>query len=159
MSEEQEAYWQNHILENYKDRFERGDKTQILHALAWCIGAQAPVPAWLKQAFCEGCFAARMYEIASWEDVFGRPLKKGKRLGTARRNLMKSLDICDRVEEWQNTGKPIDDRMFAAIGKDLGIGSSTVTKDLYYETKNEIDAIGNSTLSAQDLEMVKNRKK
>ena len=124
-------------LEKGKKLYEQGDKDQILYWLSFCIKNHRPIPDWLEQAFLKAYHAGRMFEIKSWDDVFGKPLKKGKRLATERRNMKLTRLIFERVCDLQKAGKPIDQELFAAVGKELSV-SGSVVRDLYYALMHEI---------------------
>ena len=38
-------------LANRKELYDKGDKTQILECLHWCLAMKVPTPSWLEQAF------------------------------------------------------------------------------------------------------------
>ena len=69
-----------------KELYDQGDKTQILVGLHWCFIFHEPIPPWLEQAFQNAYGAKPEYKIKSWDEVFGRPLKKGIRPERERRN-------------------------------------------------------------------------
>jgi hypothetical protein len=129
------------FVERGRKLYEQGDKAELLFWLEWCIENHHPIPAWVERAFRSACAAARKHKIKSWDEVFGRPLKKGKRLATARRNREITGQIVDRVLERHEAGKPIDKELFDAVGKDLLAGdgkkhsvSGTVAAEIYYSS-------------------------
>ena len=67
------------------------------------------------------------------DDVFGRPLQKRKRLKTAQHKLLR-WQIWHAVNDAK---EPIDDGLFAEVGRRFGIGRSTCNK-LYYEANREV---------------------
>ena len=99
-----------------------------------------PIPPWLKQAFQNAYGAKSAYKIKSWDEVFGRPLKKGIRLARERRNNRIANDIYERVVERHIAGEPIDKNLFEAVGKNFGVGG-TVASELYYEVKELEEAL------------------
>ena len=127
------------ILAEGKILYDQGDKTQILYCLHWCFIGDVPIPPWLKQAFKNAFNAKSEGKIKSWDEVFGRPFKKGTR---PERELYKrriASGLYDRVEERHSAGEPIDKSLFEAVGKDFGVGG-TVAAELYYRIK-EIDKL------------------
>lgn len=74
------------------------------------------------------------YTAKSWDDIFGKPLEKGERLGTRIKRLELALPIYERVEEAKRLGHPVNKELFEDIGKKLGV-SGTVASDIYYETR------------------------
>ena len=124
-------------LEKEKERYEQGDKAQLLYWLNYCIAHHKPMPAWLEEAFQKAYNAGRMYEIISWDEVFGKPLKKGARQTNERRNMKISELLFYRVRDRFTAGEPMDRGLFDRVGAEFGI-SGNAAKDLYYEQMNEM---------------------
>jgi hypothetical protein len=124
------------VLANGKELYDQGDKTQILECLHFCLAHKVPTPPWLEQAFENAYWAKVGHKIKSWDEVFGRPLKKGIRPARERRNKLIKQKIYWRVLELHNcgAGEPIDKKLFEAVGKEFGVGG-TVAAELYYEVK------------------------
>jgi hypothetical protein len=120
-------------LKKSRKLYEQGDKTQLIPMLYYYIETGEPVPFWLGQEFRRAYGAAWRHEVKSWDDVFGPPLKKGKRPATERRNKMIAWQIIFRVQELHKAGKAIDKSLFDFVGKEFGIGGTTAS-DLYYKT-------------------------
>jgi hypothetical protein len=74
-------------------------------------------------------------EIKSWDEVFGRPLLKGKQLATEQRKLRLAGPIYQRVYERHMAGEPVTKALFDEVGKEVGV-SGTVAAEIYYELKN-----------------------
>jgi hypothetical protein len=126
----------NRFLEKGRERYEAGDKSAILDCLQYCLMSNpAPsIPAWLRKAFCDACAHVDARLVKSWDDVFGRPVPKGwsdRRLAQERRKAAVARDICVTVTDRNHAGEPIDDKLFASVGKKYGVGS-TVAKEIYY---------------------------
>ena len=127
------------FLEKGRKLYEAGDKGALLYYLDFCIRCHVPIPDWLRQAFLDARDAVETFKVKSWDDVFGKPLKKGKRLTTERRKRAIAVSIYVRVDELHKAGKPIDTELFRAVGKEFGVGS-TVAKQLYYKFKKDLEA-------------------
>jgi hypothetical protein len=122
---------------DYKNLYyEQKDKSALIHAAALCIWHNIRAPAWLRQAFMDASQAAYEYKIKSWEEVFGRPVKKGKRLAMERRNMKITFPICRRINDLRKAGKPLDKSLFSKVGKEFGV-SGTVAAELYYREMHE----------------------
>jgi hypothetical protein len=119
-------------LESDRKRFEAGDKALLLYCVERCLTHNVPAPAWLKQPFSNVCTAAQTYEIRSWDEVFGRPQKKGQRLKMARRKMEIATDLFWRVMERYDAGEALDKELFAAVGKEFAYAApsrpSCITK-------------------------------
>jgi hypothetical protein len=127
--------------ENF-EAFEAGDKSRLITVLATCFLLDVPVPDWAKQAIVAAVRKRCRFEIESWDEVFGRPLKKGKQLAVARRRVELGERIWRAVHERRRAGKPIDKAMFEAIGNGLKVGgrrvSGTVVSDIYYHFMHQL---------------------
>jgi len=124
------------FLAKGRERYEAGDKSELLYCLSHCIRNAEPIPDWLKQAFESAYIDVVMRKFKSWDDVFGKPLKKGKRLETERRNMEIAFPIWHRIRKLHDAGRPIDKALFAKVGKEFGV-SGTVAGELYYGLLHE----------------------
>jgi len=124
------------ILEKGRERYEAGDKSELLYCLHHCIENNYPIPEWLKQAFRSARYAVHMYKVKSWDDVFGKPLKKGKRLKTERKKMEIAEPLWARIRKLHDEGQPIGKPLFAAVGKEFGV-SGTVASEIYYALRRE----------------------
>jgi hypothetical protein len=127
--------------DDYMDRlcelYEKGDKPAILLGLEYCINNNRPIPQWLATALRDAFRKVRMFEVKSWDDVFGRHLKKGKRLATERRNMQIAGPLFEMIRERHEAGTGIGRPLFNAVGAEFGI-SGTVASELYYEVIKEL---------------------
>jgi hypothetical protein len=121
-------YFHEGILARGRERFEGGDKSQLLYCLDHCVTNDLTIPEWLGKALADACHAVHMHKVKSWDDVFGKPLAKGKRLETERRNMEIAWPLWRRVRELHAAGMPISKDakrgVFAAVGKDFGVSAT-----------------------------------
>lgn len=117
------------FLEKGKEHYEKGDKSELLYCLSHCIVHDVQIPDWLNRAFREAYDTGRLSK--SWDDVFGKPLGKGKRLVTARRNDALESPIFESVQDRHKNGEAIDKNLFDSVGREFGVGG-TVASELYY---------------------------
>jgi hypothetical protein len=100
-----------------KKRLDQGDQGELLRFINWCFVQRREVPAWARQKFDDAVNRVRGFEVKSWDDVFGRPLRKGQQLAANRR---KGVETAARVWKCANArrraGEPVDKATFAAIG-------------------------------------------
>jgi hypothetical protein len=94
-----DAFFENVYGRWEREQFEAGHKTILLFYLYKLICARkraAPgrieastvaMPEWVAEAICSACEKVYGFEVESWDEVFGRTLKKGGRLSAERRNL------------------------------------------------------------------------
>jgi len=112
-------------------KFRDGDKTELLQVMNLCVSLRMPFPGWVRIAF----LTATSSLPRSWDDVFGRPLPKGKNPNKERLWIRVQVPLYLRVQELHARGKPIDEDMFKVVGKELGISGGTANR-IYYEGIN-----------------------
>src|SRR5262249_11134545 len=111
-----------------------GDKAALLQMIRHCLVVGWPVPEWAARALDEVCGYVEMGGASSWDDVFGRPHPKGKHKRSAQLQNRK-YGVHKRVRERHDGGVPIDDQLFERVGRETGLGGSTVIKGLYYQVE------------------------
>jgi hypothetical protein len=114
-------------LERLKARLGDGDKRALLQAMAICFGVEIAVPSWLSEAFLEAYYSVPK----AWNDVFDRPIPKGKGTEAARRHRKIRFKLYNSVEERHARGEAKDNELFAAVGRDFGISRSAAYR--HYE--------------------------
>jgi hypothetical protein len=124
------------FLEQCRERYEGGDKAAIMSGLEHCLFHNTPIPHWLVFALNDAINKVKYLEVESWDDVLGRPIEKGKRLATARRNLEIAFDLYERVCERHKAGAAISKPLFEEVGAEFNI-SGTVASEIYYQVKKE----------------------
>ena len=94
-----------------------------------------PIPEWAQKALIKAVARANTYQIKSWDEVFGRPLEKGKQLAVERRKFGLMDQILERVQQRHEAGESIVKGLFETVGQEFGV-SGTVASDIYYDAKN-----------------------
>jgi hypothetical protein len=84
------------------------------------------------------CTDIRIGLFKSWDEVFGRPHKKGAHLTSLRRKRRLRIPILLRVTERQDAGEPISKDLFDCVGEEFGI-AGTLVSEIYYEAKETHD--------------------
>jgi hypothetical protein len=115
-----------------REQFESGHKLILLYYLYELIKRQEPIPGWAREAFCSACKKVYGFEVASWDDVFGRPLKKGQQLAAKRKKLQIKRSLYLEVGQRAMAGEGIGKEFFALVGEKFGV-SATVAEEIYYE--------------------------
>jgi hypothetical protein len=119
---------------NMQNEVAAGDKGALLRLICECFRTGRAVPQWAQEKFQNAIDKVGRLETKSWDEVFGRPLKKGKQMEAARRRAKLSTKIWNRVRELNAAGEPISKPLFAKIGKEFGV-SATIADDMYFEQK------------------------
>jgi hypothetical protein len=107
----------------------------VLYCLYYCLTCGRPIPPWLAKAFCAAFNKVINREASSWDEVFGKPVAKGKQLKAAQRRHEKSPLVYRRVRELHDAGAAINKGLFDKVGAENGV-SGTIAAELYYEVKN-----------------------
>ena len=115
----------------FQAEYENGDGGALLRLLWFCAANDHPLPEWGRAAFLTIHAAAEAGEVKSWDVVFGRPLPDGKRQGGLQTESRR-FEVYRRVRDIHDQeGAPIDDLLFARVGRELGIGGKTTVNRLY----------------------------
>jgi hypothetical protein len=115
-----------------RKQFEGGHKLILLFYLYELIERQKPIPNWVREAFCSACKKVYGFEVESWDDVFGRRLKKGQQLPAQRKKLQIKRPLFIEVLDRNEAGEGIGKELFASVGKKFGV-SATLAEEIYYE--------------------------
>jgi hypothetical protein len=70
------------IFQEFEREYRDGKKEPILSAMALSLFCGAEIPAWAKDAFINAYFHDRP---RSWDEAFGRPHPRGKKVASVRR--------------------------------------------------------------------------
>jgi hypothetical protein len=119
-------------FEDLERDYSAGKKQALIEAIALGAFMDVALPTWAREAIIEACFESRPQ---SWDDVFGRPLAKGKSAKAARRRRSKEMAVIGRVKELNSQRKPklpIGAALFRKVGKEFGVSGGIVSK-IYYD--------------------------
>jgi hypothetical protein len=117
-------------------QFHSGRKRAVLDALLVCVCAipAKPVPRWVAQAFAKAVYEVTSAHVASWDDVFGEPLPKGRHLKARRRRLRLRDLVWRECMERRADGAGTSDKLFNEVAENLRITLREV-RELFYEMK------------------------
>lgn len=120
--------------------YKSGQEEAIMEALYICTFNSLPVPLWLEMAFLNAYRKVRQYRAKSWDEVFGKPHRKGTHLATKRQEREKSLLVYYRIREIKESEPqtPIDGSLFERVGRELALGGKTLIEEYYYKWKNKL---------------------
>lgn len=116
-------------LDEMRKQFKAGNKYTLMLALRKCANHDLPMPDWVSRAYISAFDQIHGYRAKSWDAVFGPPLPKGAQLSALRKKREKSIHVWNEVQA-RGSAVPIDDELFAAVGRKLGLGL-TITKKYY----------------------------
>jgi hypothetical protein len=122
-------FWSTFFDDNERDYRRGGDKRALIRTIAICSRFNVKLPAWVREAIVE----AWLSPPKSWDDVFGRPYAKGKKVAAERLRRRIGIAVIGRVKEL-NLHQPIDTALFEQVGKEFGVKASMV-REIYYDEK------------------------
>lgn len=106
------------------------DPGAILHAIYLCLLRDVPLPLWAVRGFLNTYPKGLHGRFRTWDQAFGRPRTKGQH-DRFLRDFAAPPQVAEMVEEARRNRKPIDDRLFDKIGRQLGVGGRTQVKKFY----------------------------
>jgi hypothetical protein len=133
-----------HTLDDLERRFSAGEKYALLQAVRKCANHDLPMPEWLSAAFIKAFDQVHTYRAKSWDEVFGTPIPKGVQMAALKKRREKSAHVWNAVQGARSQGIPVDDELFAGVGKKLGLGV-TLTKEYYAHARGQRPAVRKTT--------------
>jgi hypothetical protein len=118
-------------LEACEEGYQSGEKDALMAALAICAVYDLRIPLWVRLPLGVSYFQTRP---ESWDDIFGRPVPKGKSVRAFNRHRHADLRVVKRVKELAAQGTGVDDDLFAVVGKEFGMSAGGV-KEVYYNKR------------------------
>ncbi len=115
-------------------KFEAGEKIALLGAIRICANHDMPLPDWAASAFIRGYDNVLACRSDSWDEVFGRPYKKGAHLSRMRQAREKRGAVWLKVNAAVQRDEPINRELFESIGREIGVGK-TRAEELYAQAK------------------------
>jgi hypothetical protein len=130
MGERSDPRWSvaaDQALVQCHERYDRGDKRAVLDAIEIL---SAFFPPWLREAYVAAWTAHRQYTVETLDQAFGIVRPKGLHLERARKREQLRWQIVLRVycRHKQGEGAPLDNELFAVVGRELGISGGQAAK-------------------------------
>ena len=120
------------IFQEFEREYRDGKKEPILGAIAFSLWCDAEVPAWAKNAFEDAYFHNRP---RSWDDAFGRPHPKGKKVASVRNRDETARRVFSRVRKLLAGGKVTGiEAALRQVGEDFGL-SYPSARAIWYDQK------------------------
>ena len=125
-----------HRIDDLQRQFESGDTVALLEAIYNCAMHDLTMPEWVQRAYIDRYRQIIHFEAASWDEVFGKPHRKGLRLADARRRRELRTPIFLRIREIRRAepDTAIGDGLFERVAEEFGIGK-TLVNELWYEAE------------------------
>lgn len=122
-------------LDEYRRKFDDGDKSSIMKAVKLCFKYERLPPQWAREAFLSAIEKIDNFDVNSWDKVFGTPYPKGKHLNSIKKKQRLIHGVWLSVRMAYKNGASIDEGLFECIGSKFGIGK-TLASEYYYEYEN-----------------------
>jgi hypothetical protein len=120
-----------------KADFDAGDGAALLRIVRFCSIYGWPLPGWAGQAFDSICARAEQGDVASWDDVFGKPFAGKQRRAVQTRS--RRYEVWGKVRDIvEAESAPVTNELFERVGRELGIGGKSTVSDLYYEVDQAV---------------------
>ncbi len=121
-------------LGDFESAHDAGDGLALFDAIVLSHLRGIELPRWAAETLAAGYTRLISGEVASLDDAFGRPFKKGAHLASLRLRRRLMFDVWNATRELIDAGTAIDDELFEKIGCKFQIGR-TLAKDIYYESE------------------------
>lgn len=111
------------ILHKIKLEHEAKEPRAIFDAIFICADYGIVMPSWVVDAFKDAYFKVTWYEVASWDEAFGRPNRINFNLESARFRQASCHQVCAAIAKASiEEHAAIDSELFGKVGKSMGIG-------------------------------------
>lgn len=133
-------------LEEWRRRFEGGERTMLLTAIRTCAAHGLVMPEWIARAYIDAYDLISSARAGSWDDVFGSPHGKGKHLSRLRQTRETWPIVLAAVVEAVNDGEiqrgePIPRSLFERIGAMKGVHLARTRVEELYEVGKAMTGI------------------
>lgn len=123
-------------LESLEKSFNDGNKLALMHAIRECANHELIMPTWVSNEYIKAFDTVNHFRAKSWDEVFGKPLRKNANLAALRKRDKYAVHIWNAVRASEQQGIAINDELFESIGKNFGLGL-TLTKEFYSYFRNQ----------------------
>jgi hypothetical protein len=127
-------------VECCRAEIEGGNYRELMSVLLFASARREPIPDWLIRALGQVVNAAWTYQIKSWDDILGKPVKKHGRLEEKRRRAEIEFPLWERVQEAKQRGEPVDRGLFELVGREFRV-SGALAEKIYYKTRELCEAM------------------
>jgi hypothetical protein len=135
-ADEQSKFWRTFFDDNEREYYRGGDKRALIWTIVTCSQFNVKLPAWARKAIVE----AYLSPPKSWDDVFGRPLPKGKSKKAQQRRQRIAMHVIPRVKKLHAQGEPIDIALFDKVAGEFRASGGTV-RNIYYDNVGTFDLL------------------
>src|SRR5438105_3278667 len=106
-------------LDEYRQRFERGDKAVLLAGIRFCLEQKIIAPEWIVDAWAKAHNSWASYKVKTFDEALGVGLRKGAHMHALKQRRLLKFAVWNAVENAHNRGRTIDNNLFAEVGKNM----------------------------------------
>jgi hypothetical protein len=121
-------------LEELHSSYAAGDNFQLLAAMRFCASHEREMPQWVVDAFHHATDKWYSLQSKTLDEALGVAWPSGKALQAARKKRREQITVYNKVMELLDSGRSIDDELFAEVGAKYGLSNDDVA-DYYYTVK------------------------
>jgi hypothetical protein len=114
------------LLERLWKQFQAGDDRSLLDLIVWSLSAMPPSEA--RTEFITRYNLWRSNKVRTLDQAFRVERRKGEHVG----HILSDEDLCryiaPRMVELRREGRPVDRHLYETVGRELGVGRSTVER-------------------------------
>lgn len=109
--------------------FRAGKERAALDAIYVCVCSrpQKPVPDWAQSALARAMYDITMVNVSSWDDVFGRPLRRGAKVVSIQKQRALQWRLLARVEELRRR-KPKPRNILQIVADEFKVSYATAKR-------------------------------
>jgi len=116
-----------------------GDSVVLLGCVRDCLEYGLVAPKWLVDAYSGRYDRVAGLHVASWDEAFGRPFPKRRRIDRAKVRREKIGPVYLAVKTRHEAGERMDKELFESVATEHNI-NGTMVEELYYMAQKAVDA-------------------
>ena len=119
------------MAESHREAVEAGDGEALIHALVGALQRGGAVPDWLAYRALAAFRRWMHLKARTLDEAFGVSRPKGRQIATQRHRADRGILVFMDVDQLRAARVPVDEQLFAAVGRLHGFGKTTAS-EIYY---------------------------
>jgi hypothetical protein len=117
-------------MTSLKEDFDAGHKFALMHAIDECASARFPMPPWVATEYRKAFTEIHGAKKRSWDDVFGKPFRKGAHLPYIRKAQALASSVREQFDKLKQDGIPLTSENYDDLAKRFNLNRDTLKKIL-----------------------------
>lgn len=117
-------------MQSLKEDFESGQKFSLMCAINECASEGVPMPLWVATEYQKAFAVIHGAQKRSWDDVFGKPFRKGAQLPYIRKAQRLARSVREQFDKLKQDGIPLTPENYDEFAKRFGLNRDTLKKFL-----------------------------